>query len=364
MRGERLLATAVLVIGLFGLSGRVAAATAGVEPWSQYQAIMWQPHRAAQCTALKSLGITAGAVIANRDNPADSLNAETAPLAACGLGWYLENIATDFYSAYHRSSPDHPVNWRFAAVKKLYQQNPQDPAALTRDPSLSDPAAWHTLRDRLTTIVRTHRAATPLFYNLGDEPGIGDLSAFWDFDFSPPSLAAMRLWLRAQYGTLAALNRQWGSHFARWHDVGPMTTAEAMRRADENFSAWADFRAFMDAAFARAIRMGTTAIHAADPGAKSAIEGAQIPGWGVYDYTHLAGAVDVMEMYDGGGNLEIARALNPKLVILTTSFDAGPSATHELWRELLRGSSGVILSKRISEMAWLRFMSFGGHKRI
>jgi hypothetical protein len=129
-----------------------------------------------------------------------------------------------------------------------------------------------------------------------------------------------------------------------------MTTAQAMRRSDGNFSAWADFKAFMDVAFARAIAMGTSAVHAADPNAKSAIEGAQIPGWGGYDYARLATATDVMELYDGGGNLEIARALNPKLIILTTSFHHGPQEAHFIWRELLRGSSGVILWDPNSEV--------------
>ena len=78
----------------------------------------------------------------------------------------------------------------------------------------------------------------------------------------------------------------------------PETTIQAMRRTDGNFAAWADFKAWMDVAFADALRRGTDAVHAADPNALAAIEGAQIPGWGGYDYTRLAHAVDVMEIYD------------------------------------------------------------------
>src|SRR5215472_3100880 len=43
----------------------------------------------------------------------------------------------------------------------------------------------------------------------------------------------------------------------------------------------------MDVALARAIDAGTEAIHEADPEAVTAIEGAQIPGWGGYDYSRL-----------------------------------------------------------------------------
>ena len=106
----------------------------------------------------------------------------------------------------------------------------------------------------------------------------------------------MRGWLRRQYGTLDALNAEWGTHFATWDDVRPETTIQAMRRTDGNFAAWADFKAWMDVAFADALRRGTDAVHAADPHALAAIEGGQIPGWGGYDYTRLAHAVD----RDGG----------------------------------------------------------------
>ena len=86
-----------------------------------------------------------------------------------------------------------------------------------------------------------------------------------------------------------------------------------MRRTDGNFAAWADFKAWMDVAFADAAaprhRCG------ASPPTRTpsrAIEGAQMPGWGGYDYTQLAHAVDVMEIYDTGENLPILRSLNPR----------------------------------------------------
>jgi hypothetical protein len=77
--------------------------------------------------------------------------------------------------------------------------------------------------------VRALHPYRPLYYSLGDETGIGDLSAFWDFDFSDFSLAAMREWLKSEYHSLAALNRQWGTAFQGWDEVVPMTTAEAMK---------------------------------------------------------------------------------------------------------------------------------------
>ena len=336
---------ALLLLGLAAASaGAAAGGQTGArtgDAWSDYRAIVWQPQRSGNCAALRELGIDAGAVIADRDHPTQ-VGERVAPLRDCGLGWYLENIATDFYSAYHRYTEGKPANWRFIEVKKAYRENPLDPRVFARDPSLSDPAWQASIRTRLTETVRAHRASRPLFYDLGDEPGIADLSVAWDFDFSAYSLAGMRRWLKERYRNLAALNEQWGSRFSDWDSVVPMTTAEAMRRTDGNYSAWADFKEWMDVEFARAIALGTEAIHGEDPGALSAIEGGQIQGWGGYDYSRLANAVDLMEIYDGGGNVEIVRSLNPELVVLKTSFDRGEVQAYDLWRSLLRGARGVI----------------------
>ena len=158
----------------------------------------------------------------------------------------MENIATDFYSAYHRFSPGKPVNWRFVEVKKAHQENPQDLRPFMRDPSLSDPEWQKRIRDRLTETVRVHRAHRPLFYNLGDEPGIADLRRS-GISTSPrtrsPHAALAGTALRQP---LSALNRQWSSRFTDWSSVVPMTTAEAMKRSDGNYSAWADFKEWMD----------------------------------------------------------------------------------------------------------------------
>src|SRR6202035_4914918 len=118
---------------------------------------------------------------------------------------------------------------------------------------------------------------------------------------------------------------------------------EAMKRSDENYSAWADFKEWMDIAFARALKSGSDTVHAADPGAVSAIEGAQIPGWGGYDYSRLATSVDAIELYAYGENIPIARSFNPELILLTTSFGRGPSEAHRVWRELIRGTRGLVL---------------------
>ena len=44
-----------------------------------------------------------------------------------------------------------------------------------------------------------------------------------------------------------------------------------------------------------------------------------------------------------GENIPIARSFNPELILLTTSFGSGPSEAHRVWRELIRGTRGLVL---------------------
>ena len=316
----------------------------GPAGWTDYQVIMWQEGGAARAAGLRRLGLTGGMVMADRDGTGAAATARrTDILGQADLGWYVENIATDFYAAYHRWQPGKPVTWLYDETRRLQAQDPTAAAGYIRVPSLSDPAWMQRVRARLADHVRVHGPNRPLYYSLGDEVGIADLTAFWDFDLSADSLAGFREWLLAEYGTLTALNRQWGTDYATWAQVMPMLTDAALRQADDNFAAWSDFKDWMDEAFARALRAGTDAIHAADPSALSAIEGMQVPGWGGFDYTRLAHTVDLMEAGNAGHNVEIARSLNPALIVLSTSFGQGTEQRRELWRQALLGSRGVIL---------------------
>jgi hypothetical protein len=314
--------------------------------WDDYQILMWHDAAPPRAASLRALGITGGKVLGIREafTQAD-VDKRIAPLLDGELRWFVENIATDFYAPYHRWTPEHPdaVNWKFTEAQRLHKQDPADTSVFRREPSLSDPAWIARITERLAQTVHAHAPYRPLYYNLGDETGIADLTAAWDFDFSPVSLAAFRDWLRPQYGSLGALNRQWGTDFATWDEVVPQGTTSAMAREDSNFSAWSDFKAFMDAAFARALAAGTRAVRAADPTALAAIEGAQIPGWGGYDYSRLAHAVDAIEISGAGHNIEIIRALNPRIVALSTASGGGDADRHGIWEMLLRGTRGLVL---------------------
>jgi hypothetical protein len=307
--------------------------------WTQYQVILWQDAAASAMPALHRLGIT-GTKLFHPLSQAGRAGAEQR--MAAGLRWYTENLATDFYAPYHRWMPGRSVTWLFDQTKVRHRRNPDDLTVFHRQPSLSDPAWLATIEARLTEIARSQAPYRPLFHNLADESGIADLAAAWDFDLSPSSLEGMRVWLKERHGSLAALNRAWGTAFPTWEAVMPALTRDALR-SEAAVPSWMEFKAWMDVAFARAVRAGTNAIHRGDPEALAALEGAQAPGWGGYDYGQLAPAVDAMEIYDMGNAIEIARSLNPNLRVLVTCFGADAAEQHHLWRVWLLGAQGTII---------------------
>ena len=134
-----------------------AALLGGAAParaWDDYQIIQWQPRDQPAYAALKRIGVTAAKVMANRDGTGTPVEQQYAPMLAAGLPWYVENITTDFYSAYHRWFPGRQVNWRFIEAQQRFQQNPDDESVFWRDPSFADPV-W---QKRITRPPDRHRA--------------------------------------------------------------------------------------------------------------------------------------------------------------------------------------------------------------
>ena len=224
----------LLVLFYFALAP-IAAAGSARELWPDYQIIIWQPQTSARLASLARLGVTAGKIFGQRDRIDHAkIREETAPFQALRLGAYIENIATDFYAPYHRWQPGFPVNRLFDEVQELHRRQPTNwpPSFVRRVFPIADGCAASL---RLSQNVRAFASFHPLYYSLADEAGIADLGAAWDFDFGRESLADMRFWLRQRYGTLAALNLEWGTAFSNWNAVRPMTTDDALQRSDGTF---------------------------------------------------------------------------------------------------------------------------------
>ena len=103
--------------------------------WRRFEVILWHDHGPAARLGAVRLGVTAALLWGQRDGvDAAALRRQAAALRADGLGCYVENIATDFYAAYHRWRPDHPVTWAFDQVRALHRRDPADPSCLAAPP--------------------------------------------------------------------------------------------------------------------------------------------------------------------------------------------------------------------------------------
>jgi hypothetical protein len=227
-----------------------------------------------------------------------------------GAAFYVENIARQLLSRYHTERG----LWEKTIAE--IAKDPNSRTALARDPSLCSPAFAEAFAKELKRHADVYAKDPPLFYSLASEPSLTRLSAAADFDFSPAAQQEFQRWLeRDVYGTLKALNTSWGTSFASWTDVVPMTTDEARMRLSDgvmNVGPWMDFRDFQDFIFAKILRDGADYIRRSDPNAKVGITGALGPfAHGGWDWSRLARSLDVVECYDIGGGRAVWRDLAP-----------------------------------------------------
>jgi len=307
--------------------------------WDDYQIIMYYAYKPDQQAALRNVGITAGKLSSGGTQRPDG-----------GKIWYsydyrfyCDQIATAFYAAYHTPAYS-PKNKMLKLAKAEYVKDRTNKKPLYRRPCLSDPKALAEAVDRLRTAVKMQMRYRPFFYAHTDEGGVADLVTAWDFCFDPRTLSAMRKWLIDEYGSLAAINEQWGTDFASLKDVVPLTTDEMMARGGDNFSPWADHRFFMNEVFADTLLAGTKAVEQVDPHARVGLVGCQMPSaFGGYDYWLLSKVMTAIEPYNIGNNREIWCSFAPNKPAVTTAFGFGDMEVWRLWYQFLQGDLGIII---------------------
>ncbi len=249
------------------------------------------------------------------------------------------------------------------------------------------PMNWFNPDETIFTSVQLQRTALAdranqaMGYSIGDEISNTHFTNPFDFDFSEITLDRFRTWLKQEYPSLAALNGQWGTAFAKWEDVIPYTNDETrivnmpeykarMQRmlsedkklftipwdkrtppGQRNYSSWADWRSFQDTAWAEVLSDMARGMRVNDPGTPIGILGAQAPSaYGGYNYDKLfRSAMNWIEAYDIGCSKEIVRSFNKRLpaeqrwVISRTHFPGGDGGVYSTWYYLMmRDSSNVI----------------------
>ncbi len=258
--------------------------------------------------------------------------------------YYLESGGMWAFSSYHMWMPDKEKTHYHKLAKKAFIADRTDMRILERNPCLSNHVIQRRLKWLFTHQARLHRPYRPLFYTIGDEPGVANQAAPFDYCFSPHCKAAFREWLKKRYPTLAALNEQWGSDFKKWDDVRGATTDEIFAREDDNFSAWCDHKDFMDDVLIGGYAEAGKTTKRYDPAGRIGMGGAQGPAAvGGWDFWKLGQALDVLEAYYIGNNYELMRSFSPEMIPVHASFGQGNPEKHLIWYLFIHGDKGLLV---------------------
>jgi len=304
------------------------------DPWDDYVVLIWNPGRTpGYFEKIKELGINAG--MAHCPNP------PLDGLLNANLRFYLCQMVPKWLAFYHQTGRK-GLEWQI--LRQEYART-RDKRLLRRKRCLNDPVMMAKYKEIIQDLVSRFKGYGPLWYDISDEAGIGDLVGAFDFCFSDHCLREFRAWLRSVYGTLEKLNEEWGTNFKTWDEVVPMTVDEVRKRKDGNFSPWADHRTFMEITFARAIQRCREWIMELDNTRPIGITGAQMPSaYGGYDWWRLCQVMDFVEPYNIGNNREMIRSFAGKnMICFITLFETGNRAKWLLWYHMLHGDKGVIL---------------------
>jgi hypothetical protein len=171
------------------------------------------------------------------------------------------------------------------------------------------------------------------YYFVGDEGSLTSYGDAVDFDWSAPALADFRTWLKQEYGTLVALNKEWHTSHTDWSQVIPYTTDEAKKT--RNFAPWADHRTFMEITFARAYQTARDTAIEGDPDAHIAVSGTQATNaYDGADWARLDRVIDDFLSYDGGNQWDMHRSFakpNSMIGFWTGYGSHGVAVQNAIW---------------------------------
>ncbi|MGH9432467.1 MAG: beta-galactosidase trimerization domain-containing protein, partial [Terriglobia bacterium] len=257
----------------------------------------------------------------------------------------VENPRDNFKIISEVRAPGFGVYWHYrrnyVEQKDNYLRS-HDTQYLIRQPDLSSHAWLDTLRGDIITSVQKHMPYRPLAYYLADESSLTAYSDPLDFSWSRPTLEALRQWLKGQYSSLDALNKEWETDFKTWDEVMPLTTEQAQAKGD--YAGWMDHRTFMEQVFAHAVDVAAETVKAEDPGGLPSISGTQAPGpsnavnWYLLDYL-----VGYLQPYSNDDQDDLHRSIHAHQILtgFTGYGNAGVKLRHQLWHRLFHGQTGA-----------------------
>ncbi|MFA7172347.1 MAG: beta-galactosidase [Kiritimatiellia bacterium] len=132
-----------------------------------------------------------------------------------------------------------------------------------RKPCLNDPVYREGLKASMTNYAPLLRDLGNPSYCLTIQGALTRSSQ--EFCFCPICVKGFQEYLKKEYGSLKALNKEWDSKYALWEEIQPVTLAEAKKSGQ--LARWTDFRVYMEAVFTDLNAFCKREIQAVDPGA-------------------------------------------------------------------------------------------------
>lgn len=214
-----------------------------------------------------------------------------------------------------------------------------DKAFLVRKPCLNDEAFWQENQQNIEKTVGANRKYGPIAYFAQDEGSLTCYSDEFDFCFCDKCMTKMQGWLKTQYPSLEALNREWETAYPDWDEAVPLTRQEAKKSGI--WASWADHRRFMELTYTDAYRHMRDLIQTYDPEGRVRMSGCQAStAYSGNDYDLLHQYVRYFEAYPAGGQYEFHRSFKHPETILGGWFGYGADGAnvqHNIWHALLHG---------------------------
>jgi len=156
-------------------------------------------------------------------------------------------------------------------------------------------------------------------------------------------MAAFREFLKKEYPSLDAMNKDWETNFAKWDDVVPATYADI--EGKKNFAPWMLNRRFRDSLYAGTIERIGKMMGEHSPGLKTGLSGTGgLTPYTNRDYSQYVPAMRAIQRYSGP---DIIRSFKEPGTIVTRWAGYDAWNTNELghrfdgWNSFIQGENGV-----------------------
>lgn len=273
-----------------------------------FETVLWVPaERATDVEHLKAVR-RAGFSAINLGPDGDPL-----PLLENGLGFYLDQpIGKGFLELRDR-------DWE--PLQKDYERT-RDASKLVRPQCLRDQKLLVELGARAasaTARMQTAAGSALRFVAIADEASSTRHGNPLDVCRCERCLGLFREFAVQRYATVEAANEAWGTQFASFAAVEPLSTDQVRRRElggvvlPENLVPFADWLDFVDEGFRLAVQHVTEQVRSAASDIPCGLTGLHAPfAFGGHDYARLLPGMTLVEPYDQGGAVDLARSLLPR----------------------------------------------------